>query len=99
MKGQPLPAPLPRIKVPPHHQARLAALAGFCSWSFSPNLERTLVHSQAWCVPTPSQVRSEQPLAQHSHAGGDGATEQDPELLSSICLLSAKEAKPLLAPV
>lgn len=57
------------------------------------------MHSQAWCVPTPSQVRSEQPLAQHSHAGGDGATEQDPELLSSICLLSAKEAKPLLAPV
>lgn len=43
MKGQPLPAPLPRC--PLIHQATLAALAG------SPNLVRMLVHSWACVCP------------------------------------------------
>ena len=57
------------------------------------------MHGQAWCMPAPSQAHREQHLAWQPRAGGDGATEQDPELLSSICSLCAKEAKPLLAPV
>lgn len=69
-KVQPLPAPLPRRKVLPRHLGRLATSDGFCSWSFSPSLERTLVPGQAWCVPAPSQAHREQPLAQQPRAGG-----------------------------